>query len=216
MTPTSIFFKVSFFAGLLASLCAVVAQGAVTLLVLPSSTNQVLTIPQVSVNFSIGVPWSADQTLAPSNDGMIVLGQLGTRWTYLEQIVGSSVADVLPQGYLVPLITRTNNTAGNQYPTDVVHIQCECSWVAPTLPSATNQTIIPVSLDSFGITAIQYGPTGIARRCLRTSMACESHVPPTEFSPLSNMTFSSNSTPVTSGLFAWTLWYDSLWPFWIL
>ena len=191
-------------------MCAVVAQGAVTLLILPSSTNEVLTIPHVRVNFSIGVPWSADETLAPPNEGMIAIGQLGTRWTYLEQIVGSSVGDTLPPGYLVPLVTQTNNTAGNQYPTDVMHIQCECSWVTPTLPSATNQTIMLVSLESFGITALQYGPTGIARRYLHTSIACESHIPTIEFSPLSNMTFSSNSTPVTSGLFACTLWYDLL------
>ena len=160
---------------------------------------------QIQLDENVG-----DTPIVRPNEGMIAIGQLGTRWTYLEQIIGSSVGDTLPPGYLVPLITQTNNTAGNQYPTDVMHIQCECSWVTPTLPSATNQTIIPVSLESFGITALQHGPTGIARRYLHTSIVCEPHIPTIEFSPLSNMTFSSNSTPVTSGLFAWTLWYDLL------
>jgi hypothetical protein len=36
---------------------------------------------------------------------------------------------------------------------------------------------------------------------------CMSLNTPTEFAPISNMMFALNSTSVTSGLFAWTLWY---------
>jgi len=46
-----------------------------------------------------------------------------------------------------------------------------------------------VSLESFDIIGIQYVPKGQAY-----------------FTPLSNLTYLSNSTPVTSGLFAWILW----------
>jgi len=165
MTSTSVVFKVSFVAGLLVSLCAVVAQGAVTLLVLPSFTNRALTIPRITRDLPIDLPWSATQALAPLNAGIIQLGRLGTSWTYLEQMVGANVADIMPEGYLVPIGTSmTNNTFGSQYPTDVARIQCECSWVAPTLPPATNNTFIMMSLDSLGITALQNGPRGVVGR----------------------------------------------------
>ena len=99
MTKSSIIFKVCYVAALLASLCAVVAQGAVTLLVLPSMTNQELAIPLLARNFQVEVPWSADRNLAPFNAGSIGTAQLGTSWAYLEQIVG----DTMPPGYLIPL-----------------------------------------------------------------------------------------------------------------
>ena len=163
MTRTSIFFKVCYSAALLAPLCAVLAQGAITLLVLPSLTNQELTIPFLAIDPPIEVPWSADGTLAPYNGPDIAIGQLGTSWTYLEQIVGSSVGDTMPPGYLIPLRTHTNNTVGSQYPTDVAHIQCECNWVALQLPPPiANVSYIPVSLDSVGIKAIQTVPLGIS------------------------------------------------------
>ena len=163
MNRTSLIFKVCYIAALLAPLCAVVAQGAVTLLLLPAHINQELTIPFLTRDTPIDVPWSADETLAPFNAGPIGTGKLGTSWTYLEQIVGASVGDTMPPGYLVPLRTRTNNTAGSQYPTDVAHIHCECSWVAPTLPPATpNVSYIPVVLDVLGIQGIQTIPHGIA------------------------------------------------------
>src|ERR1700691_4038199 len=118
MTKTSIIFKVCFIAGLLAPLCAVVAQGAVTMLTLPSLINKPLTIPLIVRSTPVEEPWSADQTLAPFNAGLIKNAQLGTSWTYLEQVVGTSVGDTMPPGYLVPLTMRTNNTVGRQYPTD--------------------------------------------------------------------------------------------------
>jgi hypothetical protein len=208
MNGTSIIFKICFFAALLVSLCAVVAQGAVTLLVLPSLTNQELNVPLITRSTPVEVPWSADENLAPFNAGLIGSAQLGTSWTYLEQVVGASVADTMPPGYLVPLRARTNNTAGSQYPTDVAHVQCECSWVPPTLPPATaNVSHIPVSLESFGIAAIQTVPHGLASKSLMHQLYSASHTYKlAAFAPLSNMTFSSNSTAVTSGLFAWTLW----------
>lgn len=162
MTKTSTVFKVCYIAGLFTSLCAVMAQGAVTLLVLPSLNSQELTISFLKREDPIEVPWSADETLAPLNSGIIELGRLGASWAYLEQIVGASVADTMPQEYLVPLRLRTNSTTGSQYPTDVAHIQCECSWVAPTLPPATNTTFIQASLESFSIEGIQTLPRGIA------------------------------------------------------
>ena len=163
MTRMSTIFKICYVATLLVSLCTVIAQGAVTLLTLPVQTNEELTIPLLERSTPIPVPWSADATLAPLNTGIIELGQLGTSWTYLEQIVGASVADTMPPGYLVPLLTQTNNTFGSQYPTDVVHIQCKCTWVAPTLPAATaNVSYIPVSLEKFGIAAVQTVPHGAA------------------------------------------------------
>lgn len=162
MTKTSIIFKICFIAGLLAPLCAVVAQGAVTMLSLPSLINEPLTIPILVRSTPVEVPWSADKTLAPSNVGLITNAQLGSSWTYLEQVVGASVGDTIPPGYLVPLTMRTNNTFGRQYPTEVAYVQCECTWVAPTLPPATTNPYIPVSLGSFGIDAIQTIPHGIA------------------------------------------------------
>lgn len=167
MTKTSIIFKICYIAGLLAPLCAVVAQGSVTLLTLPSFINQQLIIPLLARNIAIEVPWSADLNLAPLNTGLVEDAKLGTGWTYLEQIVGASVGDITPPGYLVPLRMRTNNTVGCQYPTDVAYVQCECTWVAPTLPPATaNVSYISVSLESFGIDAIQAIPLGIASEFL--------------------------------------------------
>ena len=174
LTRTSIIFKVCCFAAILASLCAVVAHGTVTLLVLPSLTQQNLTIPLV-VSHAIDVPWSADQNLAPLNVGLIGAAQLGASWTYLERVVGASVGDSVPQGYLVPLRTSSNNTVGSQYPTDVAHVQCECSWEAPTLPPATNESYIQVSLERLGITGIQTGPHGMACKCLRSAFHAGSH-----------------------------------------
>ena len=209
-TRTSIIFKVCCFAAILASLCAVVAHGTVTLLVLPSLTQQNLTIPLV-VSHAIDVPWSADQNLAPLNVGLIGAAQLGASWTYLERVVGASVGDSVPQGYLVPLRTSSNNTVGSQYPTDVAHVQCECSWEAPTLPPATNESYIQVSLERLGITGIQTAPHGMACKCFRSAFHARSHYSTRiAFAPISNMTFISNSTPVTTGLFAWTLWYVDL------
>jgi hypothetical protein len=207
MSGTSVVFKASFVAVLLASLCAVVGQGAVTLLILPSFTNQMLTIPRIIRDLPIQQPWSATQNLAPLNGGMITVGKQGAHWTYLEQIVGANVADIVPEGYLVPIeASITNRTIGRQYPTDVARIQCECSWVAPTLPPATNDTYIVTSLDDLGITGFQRGPNGVVGTYFDYKLRMSLNTP-TEFAPISNMTFASNSTSVTSGLFAWTLWY---------
>ena len=135
------------------------------LLVAPSLTNEELTIPRLAWNIPIQVPWSADEDLAPYNAAQIEGVKLGATMTYLEQIVGSTAGDTMPPGYLVPLITPTNNTVGHQYPTDVAHIQCECSWLAPNIPPATaNVSYISVSLDNIGINAIQTVPRGIASR----------------------------------------------------
>jgi hypothetical protein len=163
MTRTSIFFKVCYSATLLAPLCAILAQGAVTLLVLPSLTNQNLTIAVLAIDPPIEVPWSADGILAPYNGPDIAIAQLGASWVYLEQIVKSSVGDTIPSGYLIPLRTHTNETAGSQYPTDVAHIQCECNWVALQLPPpVANVSYIPVSLDNLSIKAIQTVPHGFS------------------------------------------------------
>jgi hypothetical protein len=78
MVNTSIVFKICYIAGLLASLCAVVAQGTITLLVLPSLTNQEITIPFLKRYNPIEVPWSAEETLAPLNSGLIKIRQVGT------------------------------------------------------------------------------------------------------------------------------------------
>lgn len=168
---------------MLSPLCAVVAQSAVTLLVLPSLTNQELTIPLIQRHIPIQVPWSADEDLAPLNAGIIELAKLGTSWTFLEQVAGVIVGDTIPPGYLIPSIAHTNNTVGSQYPTDIAHIQCECHWVAPTLPSpptTTNVSHIQVSLDSFGIKAMQAGPQGMAGGlsvCIYCIVLPHSHVP---------------------------------------
>jgi hypothetical protein len=80
--------------------------------------------------------------------------------------------------------------------------------VAPTLPPATaNISYIPVSLGSFGIDAIQAIPHGIASAfSCGTFIFAFPYLHLLVFASLSNITF-INSTPVTSGLFAWTLWY---------
>jgi hypothetical protein len=210
MDMTSMTFKVCYVAGLLASLCAVVAQSAITLLLLPSATNQELSIPFLTNPWGapVGVPWSADPNLAPWNGAIIQPGQLGTSYAYLEEVAGVRVWDALPSGYLVPLITRTNDTTGYHYPSDVAHVQCECSWVAPTLPPATNASYILVALENVSISGLQKGPLGLAGNIVSKSLpipCCVSLLSLVGFSPLSNMTF-FNSTPVTSGLFAWTLW----------
>jgi hypothetical protein len=160
MAKTSIFFKICYVAAMLASLCAVIAHGAVTLLVLPVSVDKQLAISPISI--PVEVPWSADQELAPLNVGKIETGKLATSWVYLEQVVGATVSDTLPPGYLVPTRNASNNTDGIGYPTDIAHIQCNCTWVAPTLPAAANVSYIDVSLKEFDISAIQTVPNGIA------------------------------------------------------
>jgi hypothetical protein len=157
----------------------------------------------------IEVPWSADKKLVPLNAGTITTGRLATTWVYLEQVVGATVSDTLPPGYLIPTRGASNNTYGMKYPTDVAQIQCNCTWVAPTLPAATNVSYMNVSLEEFDISALQTAPTGVASMSIsRTRFSpVLSQIFLLAFVPLSNMTFSSNSTPVTSGLFAWTLWW---------
>ena len=108
------------------------------------------------------VPWSADQKLAPLNAGTITTGRLATTWVYLEQVVGATVSDTLPPGYLIPKRGASNNTYGMKYPTDVAQIQCNCTWVAPTLPAATNVPYMNVSLEEFDISALQTAPNGVA------------------------------------------------------
>jgi hypothetical protein len=79
-----------------------------------------------------------------------------------------SVGDIAQPGYIVPLVNATTNDFGMQYPTDVARIQCECSWVAPTLsqpPPANATEYIRVTLDSFDIQAIQHSPVGISGMC---------------------------------------------------
>jgi hypothetical protein len=172
ISSTSVIFKVCYVSALLIPLCSSVAHSAITLVSLPAFTNQELKIPHISSDSPIDVPWSADMTFGPDNAALIEIGSLGASWTYLEQVAQSSVADTMPQGYLVPLLTWTDSTSGNQYPTDVVHIQCECSWVAPTLPPATSTSSISVSLESFDIIGIQSIPMGQARTCFHISIAC--------------------------------------------
>lgn len=59
--------KVCYIAALITSLCAIVAQGAVMLLVFPSMTNQALNIPNVSITNPINVPWTAATVQDPNN-----------------------------------------------------------------------------------------------------------------------------------------------------
>ena len=162
MARTSIFFKICYIAALLASLCAVVAQGAVTLLILPASVDKQLDIPLITIPIPAEVPWSADQVLAPLNAGKIAAGKLATHWVYLEQVAGATVSDGQPPGYLIPTRGASNNTDGIRYPTDVAQVHCNCTWVAPTLPAAANVSYIDVSLKEFDISAIQAVPHGIA------------------------------------------------------
>ena len=208
MARTSTSFKICYVAALLAPLCAVVAQGAVTLLTLPASVDQQLAIPYNIFTPPVDVPWSADQVLAPLNAGKIATAKLSTNWVYLEHVVGTTVSDLLPSGYIVPLRGASNDTYGMRYPTDVAQIQCNCTWVAPTLPAAMNVSYMNVSLEEFDISALQTTPNGVASMSISHTRFAHvlSQISLLAFAPLSNMTFSSNSTPVTSGLFAWTLW----------
>jgi hypothetical protein len=168
MAKTSIFFKVSYIAALLASLCAVIAQGAVTLLTLPASIDNQLAVPILAHGVPIPVPWSGDETLAPENAGIIESAKLATSFVYLEQVIGATLLDALPLGYIVPSLgASSNNTGGSRYPTDVAHVQCNCTWVAPILPIATaNVSYIPISLEEFGISALQTVPSGVASTCI--------------------------------------------------
>jgi len=113
IAKTSFFFKVSYIAALLASLCAVIAQGTVTLLTLPASINNQLAIPILALGAPIPVPWSGDETLAPENAGMIDSGKLATSFVYLEQVIGTTLLDTLPPGYIVPSLGASNNTDGS-------------------------------------------------------------------------------------------------------
>jgi hypothetical protein len=139
MKMTSIIFKVSFVSELLALLCSIVAQGPSRCLFSRLSPRTFL-----ARNIPIEVPWSADKSLVPSNGGLIRIGKLGTSWTYLEQVVGVSVADtshlseqkqITPLGASISMMLR----------------MLRVNVAAPTLPPATNQSYILVSLDSFGI-----------------------------------------------------------------
>jgi hypothetical protein len=134
----------------------------VTLLTLPASVDQQLAIPYNIFTTPVEVPWSADQVLAPLNAGKIADAKLATNWVYLEQVVGATVSDTLPSGYLIPTRGASNSTYGMRYPTDVAQIQCNCTWVAPTLPAATNMSYMNVSLEEFDISALQTAPTGVA------------------------------------------------------
>lgn len=214
LTKTTMVFKVCYVSALITSLCAVVAQGAVTLLVLPSMNNQVLNIPNASITNPINVPWTAAGTTQdPANFYLIGSALAGTSWTHLEHVAGTTIGDSSQPGYVIPRISSTNNSFGIQYATDVAHIQCECNWVAPTFPpppTLSNGSIdmsTMVSLESFGIEAVQYVPVGVSSKfssCLLLTAFTNFYY--SAFAPLDNMTF-TNSTPVTSGLFAWTLWY---------
>lgn len=167
LTRTSTFYKVCYIATLLASFCAIVAQGVVTLRTLPYYTDDIIPIPIEIFIPPPDVPWSADINLAPYEAGKIGVGMLATNWVYLEHVVGATLSDALPTGYQIPMRGSTNNTYGSQYPTDVVRVQCDCQWVAPTLPAATaNASYIPVALESLGILAIQTVPKGIASEYL--------------------------------------------------
>lgn len=190
MTRTSIIFKICYMAALLASLCAVVAQAMVSLVPLPAFTEDRLDISLLEASYQLGLPWSADATLAPGVYYFSQIGKFGTSLSYLEQVAGIKVSDTVPPGYIVPRLNNTNlaGSPGFQYPTDAIRIQCNCSWVAPILPNATNASYISVGLESFDIIGVQTVPHGIAT-----------------FAPVSNLTY-LNSTAVTSGLFAWTLW----------
>jgi hypothetical protein len=154
----------------------------VTLLILPSMTNHVLSIPNVSMPEQIDVPWS---DLNDSNVDLIGIAMSGTAWAHLENVGGASIGDVSQPGYVIPRVVSTNNSFGMQYPTDVAHIQCECSWVAPTFPpppTIQDDSIVmytSVSLESFGIEGIQSIPGGISSEhssCLLFMVAPQSHI----------------------------------------
>ena len=163
---TSIFYRASYIAALLAAGCAVIAQGAVALLAQPVYTDARLMIPYINYQSGIDTPWSADMTLAPYNAGRIQSGILGANWAFLERIIGATLGDSQPVGYLVPMHANSNNSDGTQYPTDVVRVQCACQWVAPTLPDpVSNVSYIPVTLDVLGIEGIQSVPYGVASEC---------------------------------------------------
>ena len=167
LTRTSIVFKVCYLAALLASLCAVVAQAMVALVPLPAYTATQLDIPLTRAAYAIDQPWSADVALAPGNYYFTQIGKLGTYLAYLEQVAGIRVSDAMPPGYIVPRLNNTNiaGSPGFQYATDAMRVHCNCTWVAPLLPNATNASYIPIGLESFGIIGVQTGPHGIASEC---------------------------------------------------
>jgi len=182
MKMTSIIFKVSFVSELLASLCSIVAKGRSRCLFCCLSPTKNLPCEKHSDRSTAvrrqepgALQWRSDQDWET--------------WDKLD-ISGTSCW-CQRRRYFVPLRTKTNNTSGSQYPTDVAHVECECS--CPHLASS-NQSVVynGVFRQLRYITAIQTLPHGIAA-----------------FGPFSDMTY-YNSTPVTSGLFAWTLWGGSL------
>lgn len=160
---TSLAYKACYLGAIVASLCAVVSQGAVTLLTLPALTTEILPIPVIASLTPVDVPWSANSALGPLNANRIATGLLGTNWVYLEQVVGAVVLEALPSGFIVPIRGVSFSTNGSQYPTDVAQIQCNCSWVAPVLPTAiANASYISVVLDEFDIEGLQTVPNGVA------------------------------------------------------
>ncbi|KAF7973884.1 hypothetical protein HWV62_14012 [Athelia sp. TMB] len=163
LARTSTAYKICYITALVVSLCAVVSQGAVTLLTLPALTTESLPIPIVRFANPVEIPWSADTVIGPFNDGLIETADLGMSYVYLEQVVGAVVLEGMPKGFIIPVRGMTNATYGSQYPTDVAHIECNCSWVPPALPQATaNVSYIPVVLDEMDIQGIQTVPNGIA------------------------------------------------------
>jgi hypothetical protein len=77
------------------------------------------------------------------------------------------------------------------------------------MPIATaNVSYIQISLEEFDISALQTVPNGFVSMSIfcASHILRRSHIPSSAFAPLLNMTF-LNFTPVTSGLFAWTLWW---------
>lgn len=168
LSDTSTFYKACYIAALLAALCAVVAQGSIVLISQPVYADQHLTIPYVGYDTTVDTPWSANNILGPYNAGKVAEGVLGTSWVYLEHVIGATLEDSLPAGYLVPVRGSSNNSYGSQYPTDVIHVQCDCQWVAPTLPEAvSNASYISVALGSLDMMGIQGVPYGIASKYLK-------------------------------------------------
>jgi hypothetical protein len=82
---------------------AVVAQGAITLLTIPAFIDEQIAIPPLGFDVPLFVPWSADETLAPFNAGKFGNGKLATNFVYVEQILGFTLSDTLPPGYIIPM-----------------------------------------------------------------------------------------------------------------
>lgn len=216
-------YRGAFLVGVVASVCGILAQGAIILNAqdLTSSATDTVTISGLAedARFPAAVrawtnsSWTTAPPLTTESTTPIFNFLDSATLIYLEEQTNQTAGNKQPAGYIVPVPSLERaNPRSVEYVADVAQVQLECEWAKTTLVDPTNDTLsfgwTAASLPDYGVLGAVTLPDGTSSKSTYLQVAGHQLTSRSGFTPFQTPTF-ANGTSVHTGMFGWTLWGGS-------